>query len=54
MKLNYKTKLIWLDKNILVSFYKYNNNIGFIPAGIDFIYNNFLSKIVLNFLSFSL
>jgi hypothetical protein len=36
MKLNYKTKLVVTqDKNHILPFYKYNNNIGFIPADIN-------------------
>lgn len=36
MKFDYQTKLIKTEKNNLVAFYKYNNNIGFIPAEINF------------------
>lgn len=36
MRLDYKTRLIWsLDKRQIHPFYKYNNNIGYIPADIS-------------------
>lgn len=39
MKFDYQTKLVKLN-NKIISFYKYNNNIGFIPADINFTYRN--------------
>jgi len=52
MIFNYKTKLIWFNQRILIPFYKYNNNIGFIPADINFIYKNkvYSTINVMNFL----
>lgn len=37
MKFLYNTKLIFFNKKI-IPFYKYNNNIGYIPAEINFTY----------------
>jgi hypothetical protein len=39
MKFDYQTKMVKMNNNIIV-FYKYNNNIGFIPADIHFLYRN--------------
>jgi hypothetical protein len=39
MKFDYQTKLVKLN-NKIIAFYKYNNNIGFIPADINFTYRN--------------
>lgn len=39
MVFDYKTKLIKFN-NKLIPFYKYNNNIGYIPSEINFIYKN--------------
>jgi hypothetical protein len=39
MKFDYQTKLVKMN-NQLIGFYKYNNNIGFIPADIHFTFRN--------------
>lgn len=39
MKFNYKTKLVIINKK-LIPFYEYNNNIGYIPAEIQFTFKN--------------
>lgn len=39
MKFDYQTKMVKMNNNIIV-YYKYNNNIGFIPADIYFLYRN--------------
>lgn len=41
MRLDYKTRLIWSqDKRHIIPFYKYNNNIGYIPADISITFRN--------------
>jgi hypothetical protein len=52
--MKYTTKLVWTNnKKILLPFYKYNMNIGFIPADINFTYKGkqFNTVIIMNAIS---